>query len=425
MKPLLNKKILYIICTVFFSLFLIPAFLFAQVSEEQFSSLLFINQVYRLILSAYYNPPAGTELLNSAIETLSKDTGESISPLADSLNSEEAMTEFNRIFYSSTGTSSGDFNILAVNIAGAMVKSLGDKYSVLLNKEEYGSASGILYEGKGIGTGISIGEKGNDFYISSVFPGTPAHKAGIKAGDVIIEIEGKEVSGLLLNEVYSLLFRNEGEILNISLSRKNELQEYSLAADEIKVEEYTISEIEDRILYVKIYLFLSRTGEKLIFDLNKKDIKNFDGMIIDMSDNPGGDFDSAICFVRAFLSSEPMFLLENNKGREVIYGDNPSPFDMPLVVIINEETMSSAEMVALAMEETGRAILLGEKSYGKGSLQGFFPLDNGMALRITTGKIFTLSGEPLGENGVSPLFMIEDEKEKLLKAVEIIKKVSY
>jgi len=134
LKPLLNKKIFYIICTVFFSLFLIPAFLFAQVSEEQFSSLLFINQVYRLILSAYYNPPAGTELLNTAIETLSKNTGKTIPALADNLNSEDAMTEFNRIFYSSTGTSSGDFNSLSVNIAGSMVKSLGDKYSVLLNK---------------------------------------------------------------------------------------------------------------------------------------------------------------------------------------------------------------------------------------------------------------------------------------------------
>jgi len=422
LKPLLNKKIFYIICTVFFSLFLIPAFLFAQVSEEQFSSLLFINQVYRLILSAYYNPPAGTELLNTAIETLSKNTGKTIPALADNLNSEDAMTEFNRIFYSSTGTSSGDFNSLSVNIAGSMVKSLGDKYSVLLNKEEYGAVSGILYEGKAIGTGISIGEKGNDFYISSVFPGTPAHKAGIEVGDVILEIEGKEVAGLLLNEVYSLLFRNEGEILNISLSRNNELQEYSLAAGEIKLEEYTISQIEDRILYVKIYLFLSRTGEKLISDLNKEGVKNFDGMIIDLSDNPGGDFDTSLCFTRAFLSSEPMFLLENNKGKEIIYGDNPFPVDIPLVVMINEETMSSAEVVALAMQETGRAVVLGEKTYGKGSLQGFFPLDNGMAIRITTGKIFTLSGEPLDENGVSPLFKIGDEKEKLLKAVEIIKK---
>jgi len=241
-------------------------------------------------------------------------------------------------------------------------------------------------------------------------------------GDVILEIEGKEVAGLLLNEVYSLLFRNEGEILNISLSRNNELQEYSLAAGEIKLEEYTISQIEDRILYVKIYLFLSRTGEKLISYLNKEGVKNFDGMIIDLSDNPGGDFDTSLCFTRAFLSSEPMFLLENNKGKEIIYGDNPFPVDIPLVVMINEETMSSAEVVALAMQETGRAVVLGEKTYGKGSLQGFFPLDNGMAIRITTGKIFTLSGEPLDENGVSPLFKIGDEKEKLLKAVEIIKK---
>jgi carboxyl-terminal processing protease len=150
-------------------------------------------------------------------------------------------------------------------------------------------------------------------------------------------------------------------------------------------------------------------------------MKKYEFSIVDLRDNPGGELESAIDFSKIFLSKDPVILVENNRGSKVIYGDNPSPVYVPLVILINNNTMSSAELVASSMQKNNRASLVGEKTFGKGSIQGLFPLDEHFSVKLTVANFFTPSGEPIDNIGIKPDLEIEGYEEQFLKAIEVIK----
>jgi carboxyl-terminal processing protease len=392
----------------------------AEINEKQYSSLLFINQIYQLILSNYYESPAGIDLLNEGLKELYSELNidENLMFLRKDLDNEKAFKEFTHIYLNTTSVYSGDFSNLSTGICEAMISSLKDKYSSLLRKEDYGNIQDLLKEHRITGLGFSLVERDEMVYITTVLPDSPSFSAGIKSGDMLHEIDGINIQGLSINKIYSILSKKQGDKTSLKISRDGEILMFSLEVQEFPLKEYILKDVGDNILYVKIYVFTDDVSADISSELQKK---NYAGLILDVRDNPGGELQSALDFTKIFLSSEPIIMVRSNKGSQIIYGDNSSPLDIPIVLLVNNNTMSSAEIVASGLQMTKRAIIVGETTFGKGVIQGIFPLDSGLALRLTIKEFLTFSGGTINNCGIKPDIEINGEEAQLLKALEIIK----
>jgi len=391
------------------------------VTEKQYNENLLINKSYQLIITSYYKPLSGPELLNSCLKILFIECKSDRPYLSKDLNNEQALREFNNIFFELTDSYRGDLHGLSMKIIENMVNSLNDKYSLLLSSKDYKDLSDLLGKEKFFGFGFVPAKHDGSVYITSVFPDTPSSKAGLRPGDNIIEIDGENIDKMTLSEIYKLIPEQAGKTLSLKIRRCEEILKFSMKAEEIKLQDFTVEEIEKNILYIKIYFFACDTGKKIFTKLSLLDMKKYEFSIVDLRDNPGGELESAIDFSKIFLSKDPVILVENNRGSKVIYGDNPSPVYVPLVILINNNTMSSAELVASSMQKNNRASLVGEKTFGKGSIQGLFPLDEHFSVKLTVANFFTPSGEPIDNIGIKPDLEIEGYEEQFLKAIEVIK----
>jgi len=294
------KKLLLFIFIFIFSL----TSLAFSVNKKQYDSLLLINKAYQMILSNYYKPVSGNELLNPAINILRNESLTEENFLSENLNSEKAFQEFNRIFIDSTEGYKGDINLLSVKIIRAMIVSLDDKYSSLLNMDEYNQLQNMVSLDNYCGLGMSLAARDGCIYITSVFPESPACKSGLNSGDIIMEINGKNIENYSPDSAYNLLSGDCGKEINLNIVRKGKKKFFSLKIEEFKLREYNVTYLENDILYVKIYFFSSRIYDNMISIL--KNNKNNKGLIIDLRDNPGGDFPEAIKFCGLFLGPSPV-----------------------------------------------------------------------------------------------------------------------
>jgi len=390
---------------------------FAGVTEQQYKADLLIHKSYQLIMANYYKSISGVELLNAGLKVLFVKCG-SEKPFLKNLDNEQALKDFNNVFFELTENYSGDLQNLSMDIIEAMIKSLQDKYSSMIKSGVYTELKSLLEEEIFSGFGFVFAEKDGSIYITSVFPDTPAFQAGIKEGDIIIEVDGRKIDKISLNEIYDLMNKEKDEIIYLKIQRNKVILDFSVKVQEIKLTDFIIKKnSKNSSLYIKIYFFSTDTYRKIFSELSKLNLENYSYCIIDLRDNPGGDLESAINFSKIFLPKEPVIRIENSRGHKLIYAG----FSSPIVVLINNGTMSSAEIVALAFQENHRATLIGQKTSGKASIQGLFPLDEDFAIKLTVAKFFTFSGEPVDGIGIKPDIEIEGYEEQLLKAEEIIK----
>jgi len=418
MKMNIKKLFLLLIILFHFSLSSVPSF---SMEEERFNSLLSINNVYKIILSNYYYPPSGSKLLNTAILTLSTELNvpEYEDYLSEDLNNEEAFREFSDVFYALTDDFQGDLEPITVSIQKSMIDSLEEEYSSYFDKSDYISIEELLSNNKVCASGFTISKKGEFYQIVSVISGSPAHSGGILSGDIIYEVNDINISSLSTEEVYRLFSSVEGEAIKLKLLREENFYTVSYKIKEFEIKEFEIKDVGENILYLKINIFSRNLYEKVYADITR--IGSFSGLILDLRDSLGGDFQNGLDISRMFLSSAPIIKVKSNNREEILHSENHSALSVPLVVLINRGTMSSAEIVAASLKDNKRALLIGEKTFGKGLVQGVFPLEEEAALVLSIKEIFRLSGEPLNNYGVTPDFFIEDREEQMMKAIEILR----
>ena len=302
-----------------------------------------------------------------------------------------------------------------------MLTSL-DPHSSYLDADDFSYMSEQT-KGKFGGLGIEVTMDNGLVLVVSPIDDTPAYKAGIKAGDYITHIDGETVIGMNLNDAVSKMRGKIGTKVKLSIRRANEKPfEVTLKREEIKIQSVKTEIKNEDILYIRISSFAEENDKeiaKAVSNAKKKLKDKLAGIVIDVRNNPGGLLDQAITVSDLFLDKgEIVSTRSRNEEDTVKYTAEPGDIakDLPIVVIINEGSASASEILAGALQDHHRAIVIGEKSFGKGSVQTVIPLGEYGAMRITTARYYTPSGRSIQAKGIEPDIVVKPAKVELLES---------
>ncbi|NPB09675.1 MAG: S41 family peptidase, partial [Thermodesulfobacteria bacterium] len=283
-----------------------------------------------------------------------------------------------------------------------------DPHSSFLKPDDYKE---LQIETKGSFTGIGIEITIRDGVLTVVAPieGTPAWKAGLKPGDKIIKINGKPTKNMSLMEAVKLLRGPKGTKVTISILRKGwtELKDITLVRDVIPIKSVRYRTVEPGYGYVRISNFQEKTPRELVKALEalEKENKPLKGLIIDLRNNPGGLLDAAVKVADEFIDHGLIVYTEGRiKQQNMRFEATPNrrKHPYPIAVLVNEGSASASEIVAGALQDHRRAIIVGMPTFGKGSVQTIIPLPDGSAIRITTAQYYTPSGRSIQAKGIEP-----------------------
>lgn len=288
-----------------------------------------------------------------------------------------------------------------------MLRSL-DPYSDFMRAPDYDSLQEDI--GSKFG-GIGVRIEFREGYVVVVAPmaGTPGEAAGILRGDWVLEVDGESMEGFSINQVVSRLRGEPGEAVEISLGRAGEDEpvEVTVVREIIKVDSVTNVEMVDPTIgYLRITQFSKPTAREMTDAIHGLRDQGMESLIIDVRNNPGGLLSAAKEVLEPFFArGELMVYTEGRMAddrQEYRSTNKGEPWDFPMVVLINNGSASASEILAGALKDTGKAWIVGETSFGKGSVQSVIGLPNGEGLRLTTGRYYTPSGVTVNEVGVSP-----------------------
>jgi len=313
-------------------------------------------------------------------------------------------------------------NLLIKGAIKGMVGTL-DPYSQYLDTE---AAKLMKSETKGEfgGLGIRITVKDKFITVITPLPGTPAFKAGILPGDKIIKINGKSAEGITLLDAVKKLRGKPGTKVKITIAREKKVFDLEITRDKIKIEsvpKHQAKMFEHGIGYIKITEFNEKTPDDFRNAYAELEKQGLNGLILDLRNNPGGLLTSAVEVAKEFLTEGELIVY--TKGRRPdsnfkFVATKNNHKKIPLVVLVNEGSASGSEIVAGAIKDHRRGILLGEKTFGKGSVQSLITLSDGSQLRLTTAKYYTPSGVCIHEKGIEPDISVPVSKEDKIKLMQ-------
>lgn len=286
-----------------------------------------------------------------------------------------------------------------------MISSL-DPHSAFMTPEDYKEMQ-VDTKGEFGGLGIQISIRDRVLTIIAPIEDTPAWRAGLKAGDKIMKIDGEPTKDMTIHDAVSKMRGPKGTQVTISILREGwkELKDFTITRDIIKIKSVKSRVLEDDIGYVKITQFQQRTAtdlEKALKKLNKKEIT---ALILDLRNNPGGLLNSAVDVSSKFLPEGRLVVyIKSRNGEKTEYRTSGRKLfgEKPMVVLVNHGSASASEIVAGALKDWKRAVVLGEKTFGKGSVQSVVPLSDGSGLRITTARYYTPHGTTIQSTGIVP-----------------------
>lgn len=308
-------------------------------------------------------------------------------------------------------------------IAG-MVSSLDDPHSVYLDKDMYKSLMEHT-EGSFGGVGIVLGMKDKELIVISPIEGTPGAMAGIMSGDRIIQIDDKSAADMSIEEAAKSIRGEAGTKVTLVIKRGDEEKTYELTRSNIEVQTVAGKMLDDNIGYIQIASFSEHTGRdlaKIYADLEQKGMK---AVVLDLRNNPGGLLNASVAVANYFVPKGVVVSTMNRAGdKEILKADKLDKVKYPAAVLINGGSASASEIVAGAIKDTQSGILIGTKSYGKGSVQAVVPMYGGDAMKMTVAKYYTPSGICIDGVGIEPDITIEPiagGDNQLAKAVESLK----
>src|SRR5579864_9405451 len=295
-----------------------------------------------------------------------------------------------------------------------------DPHSAYLTPELYRDLE-VETRGSFGGLGIEITIKNGVLTVVSPIEDTPAYKAGLKAGDQIIKINDDFTKDMTLTEAVKRMRGPRGSKIKLTLHRTGvaELFNVNLARDVIKIKSVKTKTIQDGYSYVRISTFQESTDdavEKAVDDFQKQDKGKVKGLVLDLRDNPGGLLNQAVKVSDEFLDGGLIVYTQgrNENQQQKYFSHKKTAFtDFPMVVLVNGGSASASEIVAGALQDQKRAVIVGTQTFGKGSVQTILPLDDHSALRLTTARYYTPTGRSIQAVGITPDVDVEPPKETL------------
>lgn len=297
-----------------------------------------------------------------------------------------------------------------------------DPHSSYLDQDEFTDLK-VSTTGKFGGLGIEVTIEDGFIRVIAPIDDTPAKKAGIEAGDIIIRLNDTAIRGMSLREAVDLMRGKPGTNIDITILRKTNPKplKITVTRDIINVQSVRHEILDQNNAYLRISQFQNDTGEEVVRQIRaiKKSLNNnLKGLILDLRNNPGGIFESSVATVNAFLNKDKLKydgLIVYTKGRiakseikEYAKGKDILN-NLPMVVLINSGSASASEIVAGALQDHNRAIILGTKSFGKGSVQTVLPLKENQGLKLTTALYYTPSGRSIQATGITPDLLVENK----------------
>jgi len=302
---------------------------------------------------------------------------------------------------------------LLENAIRGMLSGL-DPHSAYLDQEQFKELQ-VGTSGEFGGLGIEVGMEDGFVKVIAPIDDTPAQRAGIQAGDLIIRLDDTPVKGLTLNEAVKIMRGKPGTVLRLTVVREGVEQplKIDIKRDVIKVKSVKQRTLESGFGYVRISQFQSKTAENMvdaIEKLKKEAGGSLKGLVLDLRNNPGGVLNGAVAVSDAFLKKGLIVYTEGRVSDSKLRF-NATPDDIldgaPLVVLVNQGSASASEIVSGALQDHKRAIIVGSRTFGKGSVQTILPLSNGTAVKLTTARYYTPSGRSIQAEGIEPDIKLE------------------
>ena len=298
------------------------------------------------------------------------------------------------------------------------VAGLGDPYSQYFSKEEMEALSADLNGSyKGVGVEVAANEN-NEIEVLNVYKGGPADKGGMQAGDILTEVNGVKVNGDSLNEATNIIKgldeRGKSDKLKIKIMRNGEEHTLSIVREEIVVQSVSGEMLEGKIGYLQISSFVEETGTQFKTEAQKLVDDGAKSLIIDLRNNGGGMLDAVVEVADYLLPEGDILTIKGKNTKPEVYTSDERAVNLPMCVLTNGNSASASEVLAGALRDHKKAVLVGEKTYGKGVVQTLFPFDDGSAVKITTAKYYTPSGECIDKVGITPNVEVKMELTKAL-----------
>ena len=298
-----------------------------------------------------------------------------------------------------------------------MMESLEDPYSAYMSPEEFRSQNAPL-KGEYSGIGAWVDTSGDFLIIMSPMPDSPAEMAGLKLGDKVVAIDGEDMTSLKPVQVLERILGPAGTKIMVSIQREgvDEILLFEMERAVIPIPSVDSEILDGKIGYIRLYTFGDNSTKEFTKALNTLIDQNADGIIVDLRNNTGGYVDTAIKITSLFVSDEIVMLEEWGDGsiKEYQSSGDPVNTEIPLVVLVNEGTASASEITAGALQDIGRAVLVGTQTFGKGYIQNWVTLrDENGALRITIARWLTPKGRQIQEFGLMPDFLVKITEEDI------------
>ena len=330
----------------------------------------------------------------------------------------EVMQTVNENYYDG---SKADYNGLTRAALKGMVSQL-DPHSEFLTADEYAETEEEL-SSEFSGVGIQVEERDNRIVVVSPIAGTPAEAAGIRRGDQLVKVDGRPLENPTLDKTIKLIRGKPGSEVTLTMLRSNLGREldFKLKRQRILMPSVRNASLRsDGVGYLQITQFSEPTGSEFADTLARLEKNGLRALVIDLRNNPGGLLTAAIEVCNEFFDHNELVVYTQGRtpeSRENFKADGRHPArTYPIVVLVNGGTASAAEIVAGAMQDTRRAVVIGERTFGKGSVQSVIEMDNGEGMRLTTARYYTPSGRVIHEHGVEPQAEVEiseDDESKI------------
>lgn len=298
-----------------------------------------------------------------------------------------------------------DSEVLLNGALKGMVSALGDPHSVYMDAKTYKEFM-IETEGSFGGVGIVVGMKDKVLTVVAPIEGTPGEKAGVKSGDQIIKIDGKETKDLALDEAVNKIRGQEGTNVVLTLRRGDEVKDYTLTRSNIQIKTVAGKMLPGNIGYIRISMFNENTGADFIKKYQELEQAGMQAMVLDLRDNPGGLLEESVKVAGKLVPKGPVVSVVTRDGTRETHSSQLAAVKYPLAVLVNGGSASASEIVSGAVQDTGAGVLVGTKTYGKGSVQSVMRI-NGGAIKLTIAKYLTPNDRSINGVGIEPDVKVE------------------